>query len=113
VVDRAHFIMSTEDFTNDRPSVRDHRRYNDIQVTFGMFCCSNLLSPIGLMTDLLERAIAQLQNAPIDRQDAIATLILEELEAEQAWDASFTQSPDLLAKLAAEAMAEHHAGKTR
>jgi hypothetical protein len=65
------------------------------------------------MTDLLERAIAQLQNVPIDRQDAIATLILEELEAEQAWDASFARSPDLLAQLAAEAMAEHHAGKTR
>ncbi len=65
------------------------------------------------MTDLLERAIAQLQNAPSDRQDAIATLILEELESEQAWDASFARSPDLLAQLAAEAMAEHHAGKTQ
>jgi hypothetical protein len=113
VVDRAHFIMSTEDFTDERLSVGDHRRYNTIQVTFGMFCCSNLLSIICLMTDLLERAIAQLQNAPIDRQDAIATLILEELEAEQAWDASFARSPDLLAQLATEAMAEHHSGKTR
>ena len=39
-------------------------------------------------------------------QDAIATLILQELEAEMRWDTAFTQSPDALAKLAANAMAE-------
>jgi len=48
-----------------------------------------------------------------DKQDAIATLILEELEEEQPWDDSFARSPDLLAKLAAEAMAEYRAGKTQ
>ena len=65
------------------------------------------------MTELLEQAIAQLKTLPIDKQDAIATLILEEIEDERRWDESFTRSPDLLAKLAAEAMVEYRAGKTQ
>lgn len=65
------------------------------------------------MTELLEQAIAQLKTLPIDKQDAIATLILEEIEDEQRWDESFARSPDLLAKLAAEAMVEYRAGKTQ
>ena len=63
------------------------------------------------MTERLEQAIAQLKTLPTDKQDAIATLILEELEEEQRWDDSFASSPDLLAKLAAEAMAEYRAGE--
>ena len=65
------------------------------------------------MTELLEQAIARLKTLPTDKQDAIATLILEELEDEQRWDESFDRSPDLLAKLATEAMAEYRAGKTQ
>lgn len=65
------------------------------------------------MSELLEQAIAQLKTLPTDKQDAIATLILEELEEEQRWDDSFARSPDLLAKLAAEAMAEYRAGNTQ
>lgn len=63
------------------------------------------------MTERLEQAIAQLKTLPTEKQDAIATLILEELEEDQQWDESFARSPDLLAKLAAEAMAEHRSGK--
>ena len=65
------------------------------------------------MTELLERAIARLKTLPTKEQDAIATLIMEELEDDQQWDESFARSPDLLAKLAAEAMVEHRAGKTQ
>lgn len=65
------------------------------------------------MTERLEQAIARLKTLPSDKQDAIATLILEELEEEQRWDDSFARSPDLLANLAAEAMAEYRAGKTQ
>ncbi|NJM19017.1 MAG: hypothetical protein HC836_12310 [Richelia sp. RM2_1_2] len=61
------------------------------------------------MTERLEKAIARLKALPTDKQDAIATLILEELEDDEQWDESFTRSPDLLAKLAAEAMAEYRA----
>lgn len=65
------------------------------------------------MTERLEQAIAQLKTLPTDKQDAIAILILEELEDDQRWDESFARSPDLLAKLATEAMAEYQAGKTQ
>ena len=65
------------------------------------------------MTERLEQAIAQLQTLSSDQQDAIATLILAELEEEKRWNDSFTRSPNLLAKLAAEAMAEHRSGKTQ
>jgi hypothetical protein len=65
------------------------------------------------MTERLEQAIARLKTLPTDDQDAIATLILEELEDDQRWDESFVRSPDLFAKLAAEAMAEYRAGKTQ
>ena len=65
------------------------------------------------MTELLEQAIARLKTLPTDKKDAIATLILEEIEDERRWDESFARSPDLLAKLAAEAMVEYRAGKTQ
>jgi len=65
------------------------------------------------MTERLEQAIAQLKTLSTDQQDAIAALILAELEEEQRWDDSFARSPNLLAKLAAEAMAEHRSGKTQ
>lgn len=65
------------------------------------------------LTELLEQAIAKLKTLPTDKQDAIAALILEELEDDRRWDESFKRSPDLLAKLTAEAMAEYRAGKTQ
>lgn len=73
------------------------------------------------MTERLEQAIAKLKTLPTDKQDAStpacakgnATLILEELEDDQRWDESFARSSDLLAKLAAKAMAEYRAGKTQ
>lgn len=65
------------------------------------------------MTELLEQAIARLKTLSTDKQDAIATLILEEIEDERRWDESFARSPDLLAKLAAEAVVEYRAGKTQ
>ena len=45
-------------------------------------------------------------------RDAIATIILEELENEMKWSQSFANSHDVLAELAAEAMAEYRAGET-
>jgi hypothetical protein len=65
------------------------------------------------MTDLLQQAIAEIEKLPADRQNAIATIIMEELEDDRRWDESFARSPDLLAKLAAEAMVEYRAGKTQ
>ena len=65
------------------------------------------------MTELLERAIAKLRTLSASEQDAIASMILEELEDEQRWDEAFSRSPDTLAKLAAEAMNEYRSGKTQ
>ncbi len=64
------------------------------------------------MTDLLEVAIAKLKTLPAQDQDAIATMILEELEDEMKWDNAFAQSEDQLALLAAQAIAEYRLGKT-
>ncbi|NJM73700.1 MAG: hypothetical protein HC862_28280 [Scytonema sp. RU_4_4] len=65
------------------------------------------------MTNLLEQAIARLKTLPASEQDAIAAMILEELEDDIRWDESFANSQDALAKLAAAAMAEYHAGETQ
>lgn len=65
------------------------------------------------MTDLLEQAISKLKSLPASQQDAMAAMILEELEDEQRWDEAFSRSPNALAKLAATAMAEYRAGKTQ
>jgi hypothetical protein len=65
------------------------------------------------MTELLEQAIARLKNLPASEQDAVASIILEELEDDRRWDEAFSRSPDVLAKLAATAMAEYRAGKTQ
>lgn len=64
------------------------------------------------MTELLERAIARLKTLAASEQDAIAAMILEELEDEIRWDEAFACSKDALAFLATEAMAEYRAGKT-
>ena len=66
-----------------------------------------------LMTELLEQAIARLKTLPSSEQDVIATIILEELEDELQWDATFARSQNTLAKLASVAMAEYHTGKTQ
>jgi hypothetical protein len=65
------------------------------------------------MTELLEQAITKLKTMSASEQDSIAAMILEELQDDLHWDESFSRSPDLLAQLAATAMAEHHAGKMR
>ncbi|MEH1932846.1 MAG: hypothetical protein V7L14_03770 [Nostoc sp.] len=65
------------------------------------------------MTKLLEQAIALVKQLPETEQDAIAALILEELEDEAHWDKVFAKSHDVLAELAAAALAEDQAGKTQ
>ena len=65
------------------------------------------------MTKLLERAVEKARKLPDPEQDAIAALILEELEDEVRWEKAFARSQDALAKLAQEAMVEDRAGKTK
>lgn len=65
------------------------------------------------MTKLLEQAIERVKTLPETDQDAIAALILEELEDETRWDKTFYQSQNALAQLAEAALAEDRAGKTQ
>jgi len=64
------------------------------------------------MTRLLEEAFQKASALPEAEQDALAATILAELEDERRWTEAFSHSHDLLAELAAEARAEHHAGRT-
>jgi hypothetical protein len=52
------------------------------------------------MTKLLDRAIREVASLPQADQDRIAHLILEELQAETAWDERFRHSQDKLSQLA-------------
>ena len=65
------------------------------------------------MTRLLERAFQEVAQLPALQQDEMAAWILAELKAEARWDQLFASSQDLLAELAAEALAEHRAGRTQ
>ena len=65
------------------------------------------------MTGMLEKAIAQMKQLPEEQQDAIAAIILEEIEDEARWDAAFARSHDVLERLAAEAEEEDRRGQTR
>jgi hypothetical protein len=65
------------------------------------------------MTTLLKKAFDAASSLPPERQDALAKLVLAEIEDEERWDKAFAKSQDKLADMAAEAIAEHKAGKTR
>lgn len=65
------------------------------------------------MTDLLKKAFDAISALPPERQNAMAKMILAEIEDEERWDKSFAASQDKLASMADEALAEHRAGKTR
>ena len=57
--------------------------------------------------------MAKVAGLSAEDQDAIAALILEELEDEQRWDAAFAASQDQLAKLAEKAREDIRAGRVK
>jgi hypothetical protein len=65
------------------------------------------------MTKLLEKALQEVAKLPASDQDAVATILLEELASEQRWADAFVNSQDQLAKLAEEALAEYKTGRTK
>ena len=65
------------------------------------------------MTQLLEKALKEATKLSASEQDALATILLEELASEQRWKESFAKSHDLLARLADEALTEDAAGHTK
>jgi hypothetical protein len=64
------------------------------------------------MTKLLQDAIEKVRQLSDDEQNAIAQIVLDEIESERRWDELFARSPEKLAKLADRAWAEHEAGKS-
>jgi len=65
------------------------------------------------MTNKLKRAFDAASKLPAADQDALADAILEEVETDGLWDASFAARPGALERLADEALAEHRAGRTQ
>jgi hypothetical protein len=65
------------------------------------------------MTQLLEQALAQLSKLSPAEQDAIAAIILAELEDEQRWSQAFARSQDALARLASRTREDIRAGRIR
>ncbi len=63
------------------------------------------------MTQLLEKAVNRVSALPETEQDAVASVILSELEAEQRWDQLFHSSQDVLGLMAREALEEYRAGE--
>ena len=65
------------------------------------------------MTARLEQAFTEVSKLPPKEQDALADWLLAELESERQWDKRFSDSQDVLSKLATEALAEHRRGETQ
>ena len=64
------------------------------------------------MTTLLEQAVNRIKILSDNEQNAIAALILEEIDDDLRWDKSFASSQDVLAMLAEEAAEEINTGKS-
>ena len=65
------------------------------------------------MTQLLEKALIEVYRLPPEEQDAIAAIILEELEDERRWNKAFAESQDKLAQLAQKVRADIKAGRVK
>jgi len=64
------------------------------------------------MTKLLEQAVDKARQLSEAEQDAIAQIVLDEIESERKWDELFAKSPEKLKKLADRAWAEHEGGRS-
>jgi hypothetical protein len=64
------------------------------------------------MTTLLQRAFDEASKRTREEQDVIATRLLAELAAENAFDQAISGSSNKLSQLARQAIAEHRAGQT-
>jgi hypothetical protein len=58
------------------------------------------------MNTLLSKALERVASLPDEAQESIASLIIDEIDAERAWDESFARSQDKLGELVRRARAE-------
>jgi len=65
------------------------------------------------MTQLLEKALAEVQKLTDPDQDAIAAMILDELADERRWDQAFARSQEQLGRLADRVRQDIRAGRVR
>lgn len=65
------------------------------------------------MSQLLERAVAEARKLPALEQDAIAALILDEIEGDRQREEAFARSPGKLTALAARAAEQIRNGQVR
>ena len=65
------------------------------------------------MSQLLDHAVAEVRKLADADQDAIAALILQEIEDDRQWDEALAKSPGKLAALAARAEEQVKSGKCR
>lgn len=64
------------------------------------------------MTKALRKAFEVASRLPDREQKELAAAILEELAADERWEAAFAESQSVLKRLAEEALEEHRAGRT-
>lgn len=64
------------------------------------------------MTELLEKAFREAARLSPDEQDALASLLLAELESERRWERIFDGSQDALSVLADQALQDDDADRT-
>lgn len=104
-------IRSQADKNGDKqpPDASDFIRPPDRMTTLSL-----VLPPVhSEITAVLAEAIAEAAKLPVEDQNYIAFRIMEEIVEEKKWTDSFARSPDVLAKMAAEALREHAEGKTQ
>jgi transposase-like protein len=67
------------------------------------------------MTGLLEQAISKASQLTQEGQDAIASIILQEIESEERWEELFARpgSAEMLSRMADKALEDVRAGRAR
>jgi len=67
------------------------------------------------MSQLMEQAFQKAKQLPESDQEAIASIILQEIESDRRWEELFArpESADLLSRMADEALAGARAGRAR
>lgn len=67
------------------------------------------------MSQLMEQAIQKARQLPESEQEALASIMLQEIESERRWDELFArpESADLLSRMADQALADARAGRAK